>query len=179
MKVKLCVILLALVMAAGHSQTVVVNFSDFTVGMHEKYKVPEWVTYRITKEMIEAPRQGDRGNYYSEPGSLKTTDYSRSGYDRGHMAPYAALNYDSLSAAQTFSMYNVIPQTPFINRGVWQDIETYEGKLAIEKGCLLIHIKNVFDGTRKNRLYIPEYQIKTLYGCDFTPLGEFKIYNIK
>lgn len=172
-------LILAIVFSHAQAQEItIINYHDFTVGFNDKLKLPEWVTYRLTAEMIEAEKDGERSSYYWQKGSLKPSDYSKSGYDRSHMAPYGALNYDAQSAKETFSMINIMPQTPFINRGIWKHLETYEGKLAMKEGCVLVHIRNHFDGRKKEKLHIPEYHIKTIYGCDLQVIGEFKVFNI-
>jgi len=61
---------------------------------------------------------------------VSTHDYSRSGYDRGHMAPnYAiAVCYGRQGQLETFLMSNVIPQRPALNRQVWEHLEQTEIK---------------------------------------------------
>jgi DNA/RNA endonuclease G (NUC1) len=49
-------------------------------------------------------------------------DYEHTGFDRGHMAPSGDM--PSLEAQQeSFSLANIAPQTPELNRGIWEGIE--------------------------------------------------------
>jgi len=47
------------------------------------------------------------------------SDFSYSGYDRGHMAPNADFNDTYQNALMTFFIANIWPQTPYVNRVLW------------------------------------------------------------
>ena len=52
-------------------------------------------------------------------------DYTRTGYDRGHMAPnyLIATRYGKQAQKETFLMSNIVPQKPELNRGPWRMLE--------------------------------------------------------
>lgn len=52
-------------------------------------------------------------------------DYTRSGYDRGHLAPnyLIATYYGKAAQKETFLMSNIVPQKPDLNRGPWRILE--------------------------------------------------------
>jgi len=52
-------------------------------------------------------------------------DYTRSGYDRGHMAPNhgITLRYGKNGQRDTFMMSNIVPQQPALNQGPWRILE--------------------------------------------------------
>lgn len=50
--------------------------------------------------------------------------YQSSGYDRGHMAP-AADYHNTKEAKDTFTLTNVCPQVPRLNRGLWNHLEQW------------------------------------------------------
>jgi len=61
-----------------------------------------------------------------EPEYQVNTHYwTRSGYDRGHMAPNwgVSICYGRQAQAETFLLTNVIPQSPELNRGLWETLE--------------------------------------------------------
>lgn len=157
----------------------VINFDHYTVGFNEKEKRTEWVSYRLTHEMVTAPAEGSRVAFYQEGKSLSSTEYTRSGFDRGHMAPFAHFNFSEEAGASTFSMLNIIPQSPFINRGIWRGIEEYERKIVEYYPCIYVLIKNDYTGTKKGKLNIPETMTKTVYTCEMEELASFIILNIK
>jgi len=79
-------------------------------------------------------------NGYSLPSH---NDYTRSGYDRGHMAPNADFNDTEENAILTFFIANIWPQTPAINRGEWLMTENETRKLAIQ--YLIIKVVIIVD----------------------------------
>ena len=52
-----------------------------------------------------------------------TTDYTNSGYVRGHMVPSADMAFDKSAMKATFIMSNVAPMRQEFNNGVWKQIE--------------------------------------------------------
>ena len=58
-------------------------------------------------------------------GTLSATniDYSRSGYDRGHMVPAGDFVWDKTLKDETFYYTNINPQLPNLNRGIWANLE--------------------------------------------------------
>ncbi len=61
-------------------------------------------------------------------------DYVRSGFDRGHMAPSGDMP-DAASQHASFSMANMVPQAPRLNRGAWERIESAVRDLAQDGGA--------------------------------------------
>jgi DNA/RNA endonuclease G (NUC1) len=60
------------------------------------------------------------------------SDYTHSGYDRGHMAPNADFNNTRENALATFFIANIWPQTPEVNRDTWLKTENETRRLAVE-----------------------------------------------
>ena len=63
---------------------------------------------------------------------VKDSDYARSGYDRGHMAPNSAIAryFGEEAQHETFLLTNVCPQSPALNEKVWERLENDEKKYA-------------------------------------------------
>jgi len=66
------------------------------------------------------------------------TDYSGSGYDRGHMSPSADRTVTRADNDATFYMSNMVPQTPDNNQGVWANLESYSRSLVSQGNELYI-----------------------------------------
>ena len=105
---------------------VVLDRGEFKIGWSPKLRHPVWCAYHVAKE-ARYPI-GKRPNFSRDrnvPSSPAPSDYDRSGYDRGHMAPNYAIKtrYGEDDQKQTFLMSNIAPQRPALNRGVWKDVE--------------------------------------------------------
>lgn len=106
------------------------------------HRQPNWASWHLTIEDV-----GDSGrspsffldtnlpaNFYR----VKTTDYSGSGFDRGHLCPSADRTDTDEHNAETFFMSNIIPQAADNNRGIWADLEAYCRVLAQASNEVLI-----------------------------------------
>jgi len=102
----------------------------YVVGYCEKRKDPVWVAYRLFKvSSLQAPKRPQQFTVDARTSArVASTDYSGSGFDRGHMAPnYAiAVCYGQEAQLETFLMSNIIPQKPSLNRGIWNNLEKME-----------------------------------------------------
>ena len=110
---------------------------DYNDTTHE----PNWVAWDLTSGDVGS---SGRSNFIVDdtlPGGfyqVLTTDYSGSGYDRGHMCPSADRTVTVADNQQVFYMSNMIPQAPDNNQGVWANFETYCRSLAAAGNELLI-----------------------------------------
>ena len=71
-------------------------------------------------------------------------DFSKSGYDRGHMCPAADRSYDHRAMRATFDLSNVAAQAPRLNRGAWKRTEAWCRSAAIQYGAVEVIILPVF-----------------------------------
>jgi endonuclease G, mitochondrial len=91
--------------------------------------IPNWVAWRVTRADLGELQREDafRPDDRLPKGWPRVTpsDYTGSGFDRGHVCPNAD-RYSSREAADaTFLMTNMTPQTGDLNRGPWQKLEAY------------------------------------------------------
>jgi endonuclease G, mitochondrial len=56
---------------------------------------------------------------------VNPNDYTRSGFDRGHLVPAADRNHTTADSKAVFLMTNILPQSPDNNRGLWEKLESY------------------------------------------------------
>ena len=104
----------------------IVERGEFAIGWSDTLLHPAWVAYHIPREARF--KQGKRPSFRRDrtiPNAPITTDYTYSGFDRGHMAPNHAIatRFGENAQRDTFQMGNISPQTPALNRGVWREIE--------------------------------------------------------
>ena len=90
---------------------------------------PNWASWDLTASDVGS--SGRSSVFYLDTNlppnfySVNTTDYTRSGYDRGHMCPSADRTDTTTNNDLVFLMSNIIPQAPDNNQGVWENLETY------------------------------------------------------
>jgi endonuclease G len=122
---------------------------SYVVGYSESLRNPRWVAYRVFK--VPTLSSGDRPSFKTDRrtrAKVSPGDYSRSGYDRGHMAPNFAIatRYGEKGQRETFLMSNIIPQTPRINRYIWKDLEMRVAKEYGQKlGEVWVITGSIFD----------------------------------
>ena len=111
----------------GATDEVFVN-TGYIVGYSDTRQDPLWVSYHVFA--VSNPVSDERPSRFRTDtrtvAQVSHDDYTYSGYDRGHMAPNAAIDYCYGQEAQleTFYMSNVCPQMPTLNRGIWATLES-------------------------------------------------------
>ncbi|MDD5401099.1 MAG: DNA/RNA non-specific endonuclease [Sulfurimonas sp.] len=95
------------------------------------------------------------------------SDYARSGYDRGHLAPSADMG--SVNAqAESFSLANMIPQDGTSNRGIWSAIEGATRHLANKEGGVFVITGALYQGGNlkaigRNNVLVPTQVYKAVF----------------
>lgn len=119
-----------------------------------------WVSWTVTRADIgDVERANDfRPNPDLPQGfpRITPTDYTGSGYDRGHLCPSKDRSNDAAANSATFLMTNMVPQAPDSNQGVWKNLEDYSRDL-VEKGSDIYVAAGVIGekGKLKNKVTIP------------------------
>jgi endonuclease G, mitochondrial len=103
---------------------------------------PNWVSWHLDPSWLgSTPRQDDFRADTTLPAGwyrVQATDYSGSGFDRGHMCPSADRTITVAANSATFLMTNMIPQLPANNQGVWANLESYSRTLVSQGNELYI-----------------------------------------
>ena len=104
----------------------IVDRGEFVFGWSDRLRHPVWCAYHVVKDAkYTIDKRPGFVKDKSIPAAPSPSDYTKSGYDRGHLAPNHAIatRYGETAQRKTFAMSNVAPQTPELNRGVWRDVE--------------------------------------------------------
>ncbi len=143
--------------------------------------IPNWVAWRVTNADLGQLNREDsfRPDDRLPKGWTRVTpsDYTGSGFDRGHVCPNAD-RYGSREAADsTFLMTNMTPQTPDLNRGPWQKLEAYTRTLVNRGSDVYVYAGVYGDrGKLKKKVTIPEYNWKVVVavpaGMSFNAINE-------
>ena len=147
----------------------IISHIAYTLEYNETHEQASWVAYVLTKE--RTVRVAERTNkFLSDPmvktGSADNGDYSKSGYDRGHLAPAADMGWSAKTMAESFYFSNMSPQVPAFNRGIWKRTEELVRTWAIAYDSLYIVTGPVLNGNLPsigaNQVSIPHYYYKVI-----------------
>lgn len=140
-------------------------------------RLPRYVTYELTKENLLKHKAKRHNKFRADPmlvekgmPYVKPSEYLKSGYDQGHMAPYADFTQSQEASDETFVMSNMAPQKGDLNRHAWEKLETQVRKWACgeEKVTVITGpIVEADDKTLKSGLEIPDKFFKII--IDETP----------
>lgn len=150
----------------------IIDKQVYTICYNYHFKGALFVAYQLDGNLVNAKNIKKRDKFYSEKNLPKkyrsvSKDYTNSGYDRGHLAPDASFDYDEKSVRKTYSMANIIPQAPNVNRKLWIKAEKYERLIAQKLGKV-----NVINGViytsnpkriGKNSIAVPDGFWKMIY----------------
>lgn len=154
--------------------------TDYQMICHEGYlvaynlthKTPDWVLEVLTPERLvkNAKRKGLR--FKPDPAvkrseSAVSSDYTHSGFDRGHMSPAGDNTWKMQAMKESFYLSNVAPQYgPSMNRGIWKKLETRTRDWTKARGRIIV-VSGPFYGAKpksiKNGVAVPDGFFKVLY----------------
>lgn len=154
----------------------VVDRTGYALGYSEEHEQASWVMYRMTREetLIRAAVRTD--DFRADPNivtfSALPSDYSRSGYDRGHLAPAEDMKFSEVTMRDSFYMSNMSPQKPDFNRGIWKRLEKEVRRYAYNEGSVFVITGPILErGLKKigraNKVSVPRRFFKIVY--DETP----------
>ncbi|MDY6069800.1 MAG: DNA/RNA non-specific endonuclease [Opitutales bacterium] len=112
----------------------VLKNTGYIAGFSEKFAIPMWSIYSVQRpfkyKTAERPQKFEQDRRVLN--CPKHSDYSSSGYDRGHLSPNYAVGvcFGNKAQMETFLLTNIVPQKPQLNRKVWRDIEIFLAKDA-------------------------------------------------
>jgi endonuclease G len=134
-------------------------------------RTPLWSAEFLRAENVEAAQGLSRENsFHAEPKlppaqRAELSDYARSGFDRGHMAPNGDMP-DRRAQQESFTLANMVPQDGDNNRHVWAGIEGAVRKMAKKEGALYVITGPAFLGTQLRKVgnvLVPTHLYKMVY----------------
>ncbi|MBL4839047.1 MAG: DNA/RNA non-specific endonuclease [Kordiimonadaceae bacterium] len=142
----------------------------YAVGYNEYYKSPIWVAYKITKSSVEGG-VGRTTKFKADmdlPEESRATlwDYKYSGYDRGHMAPSATMDFNKNARDESYYLSNMTPQIAGLNQQGWKYLEAFFRDIAIEHKTAYVVTGAIFDGNNRtigNGVHVPSHLYKVIY----------------
>ncbi|GAB7127318.1 hypothetical protein JCM19000A_18250 [Silvimonas sp. JCM 19000] len=133
---------------------------------------PLWSAEHLTRANLAKAHALTRVDHFHEEPLLKDmphatlADFSRSGFDRGHMSPNGDMP-DTTAQFQSFSLANMVAQSPPNNRGVWAGIEAAARDIASKDGEAYVITGPIFEGSTlqklKGHVLVPTFLFKAIY----------------
>ena len=145
----------------------IIHYTGFTVSYNPSTRQPDWVSYTLTAEEVEATKHTPKipRCFMPDPNldlpQATNEDYSGSGWVRGHMARRQDMKWSEQAVKESDYFTNICPQNKEMNNGVWHQIENLARKLAIRYDsvqivCGPIFVSNTPETIGPNRVRIPD-----------------------
>lgn len=146
-----------------------IRHTYYVLSFNSGHKQANWVYYRLSAEN-RTKESGRTDNFREDPligsGSAKPSDYTKSGYDRGHLCPAGDMTQSAEAMSETFYMSNMSPQVPAFNRGIWKRLEEQVRKWGIKEQIYVITgpvFKDVKGKIGNSRVTVPGFFYKVIY----------------
>ena len=150
----------------------VVEYTYYSLSYVENHEQAEWTHYKLDPKRVHVNKASkrDRKKYYKSDikcGSALHSDYTHSGYERGHLVPAADMKMDSISVIEVAYMLNISPQKKYFNGGEWLKLEDHVRLLAKKNeiyvttgGVLSCDLESI---GKKNKVSVPKLFYKIIY----------------
>lgn len=158
-------------------QEQIIHHTGYTVSYNKDLKLPNWVSYELTRK--ETKGKEKRSNrFIADPlvkGLIATNaDYTRSGYDKGHMAPAADMKWSPQAMKESFYFSNMCPQHPQLNRRGWKNLEEKIRDWAIADSAIIIICGPIIakqpKTIGKNKVVVPQQYFKVVLSPFVKPM---------
>lgn len=151
-------------------EEIILHRTAFTISYNNDYKTPNWVAWELTRAETEGT-EGRKNKFEPDPDlpepRAEHSDYTHSGYDRGHMAPAADMKWNKKAMEESFYMSNICPQNRKLNRDDWGDLEEKCRNWAEKYGKAYIVCGPIYDSKSpkrigKHKIAVPERFFKAI-----------------
>lgn len=130
------------------------GYEGFNLSFNKDNGTPNWVAWELLG--AEADGEQERYNRFWQDedieGCPQHSDYTHSGYDRGHMCPAADQKWSYEAMVDCFSMANICPQDHSLNSGAWNTLENKERVWARRDSAIVIVAGPIYDVTDRTRI---------------------------
>lgn len=144
------------------------EYTGFTLSYNKDNRTPNYVVWELLgTEVGGSVSRTD--NFWPDSdiiGCTKHSDYTGSGFDRGHMCPAADQKWSDQAMSDCFVMANMCPQLHDLNAGAWEKLEEKERAWAKRDSAILIVAGPIYtDGEKyieKSNVRVPDAFFKVL-----------------
>jgi endonuclease G, mitochondrial len=161
-------------------------YSGFALKHSGITRTPLYAAEHLTRDrLMQAKGLKRSSRFYPDP-NLPASDraelyhYARSGYDRGHVAPSGDMSTPE-TQQECFTLANMVPQVPSVNRGIWERVESATRKLAKNRGDLYVVTGPIYTGSSIQRIggavMVPTQMFKAIYDPSRNESGAYLVDN--
>lgn len=132
------------IMPTMRNSEIIISREQYVISYSKTHRAPNWVSWKIDADQLGSvtrtnkfKEDHDLDNYLSSHGgghAVLPSDYKDSCFDRGHQIPSGDRTDTEANNEMTFEMSNMIPQTPYLNRVIWEHLESYTRTLVTDQG---------------------------------------------
>lgn len=152
-------------------QVVLLCRKMYAVGFSPIRHTAYWVVENLEKQKLvgDAIR---KNNFKTDPDvpiqSAKPSDYDKTGYDQGHLAPAGNMQIDQEAMNQSFYLTNIIPQNPNNNQVGWKKLENYTRAVAKTFGNVYVFTGPIYKCSKcptigSTKVMVPTHIFKIIY----------------
>ena len=174
---------LAGLMPTGDIPEIIISRDQYVISYNKERRSPNWVAWELELSqmgssgrspffLVDSELELYLAHADSQYKAVDPTEFIGSCFDRGHQVPSADRSDTHENNQITFLMSNIVPQTPFLNRVIWEHLEKYTRDLVrLENKKVFIITGPIFSedfgsvGPLKNIL-IPSAELKILIVLD-------------
>ena len=150
----------------------------YVCSYNKETRLPNWVAWKLTKGHTYGKLKRSEIEFHEDTDvpapQVNTFDYSRSGYDRGHMCPAGDNKWNKEALTQCFLMTNICPQNHELNKEDWNDLEIQCRHWARKYGSIYVVCGPVLQGSRhktigKSKVTVPDAFFKVVLCLEGKP----------
>ncbi|MCL2132280.1 MAG: DNA/RNA non-specific endonuclease [Lentimicrobiaceae bacterium] len=150
----------------------IISHTGYSFVYNEEHEQANWVAYMLCRERTK--KVVNRKDHFRHDPAVKTgtaesTDYTNSGYERGHLAPFADMAWSEVAMSESFFMSNISPHLKTFHQagGIWYKLEDLVKLWAEEYDTLYIVAgpaltQGIRGSIGKNNVSVPEYFYKVI-----------------
>ena len=148
----------------------VIQHLGYTASYNASWLVSNWVAYQLTpqeaKGTVKRPKRQCDPDPMVKGTSASHSDFTNSGYCRGHLAPAMDMKWNEEAMNESFYLTNICPQTEALNNGLWRRIEERLHRCAEQGDTLYIcsgpYMPQKPQRIGTNRVAVPTYCFKVV-----------------
>lgn len=129
----------------------IVVHMGYTASYNHATLCPDWVAWELTAEEVNGTQEG-KVSFSRDPDVVdpkaSREDYSKSGWDKGHMAPRADMKWSATALKESYFFTNICPQEHTMNSSAWRKIEELARHVALRRGSVYVVCGPIFNEHR-------------------------------